>query len=194
MADQTILIIRHGEKPLPGDDAGGDAGVDEAGHLDPRSLTPRGWQRAGAWVQLFVPPDGLTSNLPSPTKIYASAPEKHRENSTDVLGSKSRRPLETVTPLATKLGIDVDESYTKGQESEIAAAISRIAGVVLVCWQHEAIKAIVKAMVPLPGGIPTADWPNECFNVIYRFDRSSDEADWIFKKLSPVMLSSDQGP
>src|SRR5258707_8686182 len=42
MPEQTILIIRHAEKP----EAGGDSGVDSTGAPDPRSLTVRGWQRA----------------------------------------------------------------------------------------------------------------------------------------------------
>ena len=40
MPEQTILIIRHAEKPEPG----GDSGVDPTGAPDPRSLTVRGWQ------------------------------------------------------------------------------------------------------------------------------------------------------
>ena len=39
MPEQTILIIRHAEKPEPR----GDSGVDFIGAPDPRSLTVRGW-------------------------------------------------------------------------------------------------------------------------------------------------------
>ena len=48
MPEQTILIIRHAEKPV----AGRTYGVDETGAHDPRSLTPQGWLRAGAWAGL----------------------------------------------------------------------------------------------------------------------------------------------
>jgi len=41
MARQTILIIRHADKPEPGEDGGDAVGVP-----DQNSLTPRGWQRA----------------------------------------------------------------------------------------------------------------------------------------------------
>ena len=70
MPEQTILIIRHAEKPEPG----GDSGVDSTGAPDPRSLTVRGWQRAGAWAELFVPALGQKSALPTPTTLFASDP------------------------------------------------------------------------------------------------------------------------
>jgi broad specificity phosphatase PhoE len=49
------MFIRHGEKPQPG----GDAGVNANGTIDDESLTPRGWQRAGALARFFcrTPPD-----------------------------------------------------------------------------------------------------------------------------------------
>ncbi len=43
MAAQTILIIRHAEKPVQN----GAYGVDESGAADTESLTPAGWQRRG---------------------------------------------------------------------------------------------------------------------------------------------------
>jgi len=68
MASQTILIIRHAEKPEPG----GDIGINSQGQPDKESLTPRGWQRAGAWVQLFAPPSGQNALLPQPNALFAA--------------------------------------------------------------------------------------------------------------------------
>lgn len=132
MADHTILVIRHAEKP----EAAGDNGIDATGAEDPESLTPRGWQRAGAWAELFAPSLGQQPALPKPTAIFASAPASHAEIAAAGGGSKSRRPLETITPLAAKLGIRIDLHFAKGAEADLAAAISAIKGVVLVCWQH----------------------------------------------------------
>jgi hypothetical protein len=42
MANQTILIIRHADKP-----DGEATGIDDTGAQGPKSLTPRVWQRAG---------------------------------------------------------------------------------------------------------------------------------------------------
>ena len=51
MPAQKIMIIRHAEKP----EHHGPRGVDENGDEDKKSLTVRGWQRAGALVQFFAP-------------------------------------------------------------------------------------------------------------------------------------------
>lgn len=132
MADQTILIIRHADKPEPG----GDGGVDSGGAPDAKSLTPKGWQRAGVWAELFAPSLERQAALLKPTAVFASAPASHAEMHAGEGGSKSRRPLETVTPLAAKLGIQVNQTFVKGREANLANAISGMDGVVLVCWQH----------------------------------------------------------
>ena len=186
MADQTIIIIRHAEKPEPG----GDNGVDASGALDPKSLTPRGWQRAGAWTELFAPSLGRQSVLPKPAAMFASAPESKEGIKAGDGGSKSRRPSETITPLAAKLNIQVDLGFSKGNETALAAAISAIDGVVLVCWQHEDILAISTALAPIPAGLP-ADWPGDRFNVMFRFDRPDRASPWVFQQIVPIMLDSD---
>jgi hypothetical protein len=187
MAEQTILIIRHAEKPEPH----GDGGIDASGAPDRRSLTPRGWQRAGAWTELWAPSLGRQPALPKPTAIFASAPETHP---TADDGSKSHRPLETVTPVAAKLGIQIDVRFTKGRESDLAKALLTVGGVVLVCWQHEDIVAIAKALAPDVKTIPDA-WPGDRFNVIFRFDRPDSASPWAFQQVAPVMLKGDKaGP
>ena len=185
MARQTILIIRHADKP------GGDAGVDATGMPDKDSLTPRGWQRAGIWVDLFAPSLGQPLVLPKPSAIFASAPATKAEIAAGHGGSKSRRPLETIWSLATKLGIDVDLHFVKGQEADLAAALSRSDGVTLVCWQHEDIAAIANALSPPPQGVPD-NWPGDCFNVVFCFDRSEAGAAWTFQQFVPVMLKGDR--
>ena len=92
-----VMLIRHGEKAV----AGGAQGVNVDGAPDRESLTPRGWQRAGALINLFVPrpPDQNAAPLPTPTHLFAS-----------MVGpmSSSKRPLETLQPLSERLGIAVD--------------------------------------------------------------------------------------
>ncbi len=186
MSNQTIMIIRHAEKPVPGE----AHGIDETGAPDKRSLTARGWQRAGAWAELFVPSLGGQSSLPTPTALFASAPSSDpSEREED--GTRSRRPLETLTPLAEKLGAKINLDYTKGQESALAQAISKRAEVVLVCWQHEDVIPILQALKPAPAGIP-AKWPGDRFNILIRLDRTSETAPWVLKQIAPVMLSGDK--
>ena len=186
MGVQTVLIIRHAEKPDPD---GMIAGVDKAGAEDPKSLTPRGWQRAGAWTELFVPSLAMERPLPSPTAIFASAPSTKEEADAGAGGSKSKRPLETISGLAAKLGIATDLRFSKGQEAALASAISVVEGVVLVCWQHEDIATIAQALEPT-ATIPNA-WPGDRFNVMLRFDRSAPDAVWAFTQIVPVMLDGD---
>jgi len=187
MAHQIILVMRHAEKP----EAGGDGGVDAAGKPDHNSLTPRGWQRAGGWAELFVPSLGLQSPLPTPSAIFASAPASKADIAAGNAGSKSCRPLETITPLADRLGIEVDLRFAKGQEADLAAAISQVDGVALVCWQHEDIAVIANALDPRPQGVP-GKWPGDCFNVVFRFDRSNAAAPWTLQQIVPVMLKGDR--
>jgi hypothetical protein len=184
MSQRTILIIRHAEKP----DADDAMGVDADGTLDKNSLTPRGWQRAGAWVQLFVPALGQKPLLPRPTTLFASAAVHHSGGDP---GSKSRRPLETITPLSATLEIDVDLRFVKGDEPLLAKAISKIDGVVLVCWQHENIAAIAAALAPISSPVPQ-HWPGHRFNVIYQFSRSDGDAVWAFQQVVPVLLDGDE--
>jgi len=87
MTPKRFMFIRHAEKPgVPGDGKGG--GVQPDGSQDGESLTVRGWQRAGALVQFFARPEL------KPGVIFASGLGH---------GSKSKRPMQTVTPLADLL-------------------------------------------------------------------------------------------
>src|SRR4051812_8901395 len=114
------MLLRHAEKPL-GD--GPPHGVTVDGILDPESLTPRGWQRAGALVGLFVPdlPEGRGPRLPTPTHLFASQIGP---------GSRSARPRETLLPLAQRLGLAVDSRFRKEELAELAAAVRAIDGIV----------------------------------------------------------------
>lgn len=185
MAASTILLIRHAEKP-PLWGAGVD---DQGGGPDPESLAVRGWQRAGAWAELFAPSLLAEGALPRPDRIFASRPAK-KDGAGE--GSKSRRPEQTVVPLALKLGLDgADETYMKGQEAELAAAILPLEGVTLVCWQHEKVAAITAAIpTENPGDVP-GGWPDDRYNPVLRFRRAEGEATWTFDQLVPVMLAGD---
>ena len=99
----VVMIIRHAEKPAAG---GTPKGVSADGLTDPESLTPRGWQRAGALVGLFVGDSSGRQNprLPTPSHLFASQVGPQ---------SSSRRPLETLQPLAERLGVTIDSRFLK---------------------------------------------------------------------------------
>jgi broad specificity phosphatase PhoE len=141
------MVIRHAEKP---NDSGG---VMPDGSADTEALTPTGWQRAGALVGLFAPPDGhfADSRLATPRTVYASGVGHH---------SKSLRPQQTVTPLAEELGLRVNIDHPKGDEAALVQAATMIGGTVLIAWEHEAIPAIAALVLGGTRGIPQ-NWSDD---------------------------------
>src|SRR5262249_9633541 len=96
-----VMLIRHAEKPVPagtGSDSQAPAynGIDEFGDPDEHSLIPQGWQRAGALAGLFTSASG-----PLPIPQFLFAPNQFG-------GGTSKRPYETITPLAAKLGLIIN--------------------------------------------------------------------------------------
>src|SRR3954467_6533291 len=130
-----VMVIRHAEKPT---DSPPFYGVTAAGEKDPESLIVRGWQRAGALACLFAPSRGSLQSpeLAQPQFLYASDKQ-----------SGSQRSLETITPLATKLGIKIDTSFKKGQEKDLVKKVLARPGIVLICWQHEVIPEIANRIL-----------------------------------------------
>jgi hypothetical protein len=176
--DSVVMVIRHAEKPLAETPP---HGVTVDGVNDPRSLTPRGWQRAGALVPYFVGTDGGigTSRLPVPGQLIASRIG---------LNSSSARPLETVQPLASRLGLTVDTRFLKGDTGPLAQALAKIDGVALVSWEHHVIPSIGAALIGRPGIVPTT-WPDERFDVVWVFERHGGE--FTFRQVPQLLLGGD---
>ena len=121
-----IMLIRHAEKPLH--PTSSPHGVNPDGQADPHSLTVKGWIRAGALVELFAPSRGDSpAELRRPDTIYASA---HA-------GGHSKRSLQTVGPLAARLGLEVVKRYAAGDEAHLARD-QEPPRRHLVAWHHEA--------------------------------------------------------
>jgi len=180
-AKLTLFIIRHAEKP---DEAWPGPGLTPKGSPDKKSLVIRGWQRAGSWSALFGTRLG-GGDFPQPAVIYAADPEAGAES--------SQRPYETILPLAARLDRKPITTYAVGQEPALAAELTTLSGVVLVCWEH---KAIVNTLLPdLVGeqridGLPQK-WDGTRFDVALRLDRAAPGASWSFRQLFPRLLSGD---
>lgn len=56
----------------------------------------------------------------------------------------SRLPFETATPLAQRLQFRVRASYGASQEHELADKLRKLAGIVIVYWEHKAIVTDLK--------------------------------------------------
>ena len=61
--------------------------------------------------------------------------------------SRSRRSEDTLTPLAELLGVEIDLTFSKGQETALAKAAQACNGPVLIAWQHENINLIANAIL-----------------------------------------------
>jgi broad specificity phosphatase PhoE len=173
----SITLIRHAEKP---DDEGKEFGVDEFGKPDPRGLTARGWQRAGALVRWIVPGRSgiLTAPIPSPQAIFAVAPSP-----------SSRRPLLTVQPLASLIGLEIDAAFASNQVSELLQQVHAVPGAVLICWRHTDMPEIAKRLCP--DLVPAPQWNQNCFDQAWLFT-SVGEA-WTMRQVAQQLLPGDGG-
>ena len=151
----TISLIRHAEKQYG---EGPPYGVLADGSRDPYSLTPRGWQRAGALVSLFVPRPGAAAGalLPTPAHLFASEVGPH---------SHSRRPAETLQPISDRLGVRIAEPVLQDALDELVAAIRSCEGHVLVAWEHKRIPLIVDRLLGDASAPQT--WPDDRFDLVW---------------------------
>jgi hypothetical protein len=174
------MIVRHAEKPSAD---GQIVGVKISGAEDPQELTPLGWQRAGALVRFFAPVSGdpVNSSLAIPGSVFASGIGPH---------SKSMRPQHTVAGVAAQLGLKLNLSHLKGEESALAVDVVTMTSPVLVGWEHEAIPAIVNAIVGNDSTCPQT-WPGTRFDLVWVLDQASSGGAWNFTQVPQMLLPGD---
>jgi len=146
-APAQVIIIRHGEKP----ENGGE-------------LNEQGFRRAEALVWFFQTNAAVT-RYGTPAAIYAAAPKNE---------DSSIRSIQTVTPLARALKITINTRFTRGQAHKLAADIMANplyeGRMVLVCWQHGNISAIIRELAEYNGSGQAAlnalpsEWPDGSFD------------------------------
>lgn len=175
-----IMVIRHAEKP-PGTPP--PYGVTLGGKREKESLTVRGWQRAGALAGFFAPADGSfrDPSLAEPQFLYASKPTKR---------NGSRRPVETITPLAEKLAIRINSHFPKLEAEAMLEEVFLCAGVVLVCWQREYIPEIAGYILGSKTTAPR-DWPEDRFDMVWVFDREPATSRYSFRQVPQNLLMGD---
>ena len=174
---QMIMLIRHAEKPLH--PCGSPHGVNPDGEHDPHSLTVTGWIRAGALVELFAPSRGEPpAELRRPDTIYASA---HA-------GGHSKRSMQTVGPLAARLGLQVVTRYAAGDEAHLTREISTRPGATLIAWHHEALHRIGHHLGEVHPNPPQC-WPGDRFDLIWTF--TPDDHGWRFAQIPQLLLPGD---
>lgn len=133
LANATVLIIRHAEKPEHG-----------------RDLSPAGYRRARAYAHYFDPlvVDGEALR---PDALFAASSTLH-----------SRRPVETLRPLAHALGLKINHRHGNRHTRRLAWDLHATphGRVVLIAWHHGHIPRLIDelggdAARLLPGG----KWP-----------------------------------
>lgn len=138
-----VLVIRHGEKP-------GDPSNDN--DADGPDLSTRGYERAGALAP-YIP-----ATFGAPDFLFATQASKH-----------SNRPVETITPLAQWLKLDINSKHPDDDYAKVAQDILGNAKYhgkcVLICWHHGKIPELTQA---LGGNPPVAKWPGEVFDWVWK--------------------------
>ena len=146
LAGNTILIVRHAEKPEVG-----------------RELTPAGEARARAYASYFEPFHEQGWNL----RVDALFAGTDSDNSV--------RPRLTLEPISRATGLKLNTSVgTKEPEKLVALLRTQPHGnSPLIAWRHGQIPALLHAFGASPTLIPGDKWPDDTYDwvIVLQFDR-----------------------
>ncbi|WP_322010910.1 histidine phosphatase family protein [Paraburkholderia sp. J12] len=154
---ETLVFVRHGEKPAAG-----------LGQLNCKGLN-----------RALALPAVIAAKYGKPDAVYAPDPGQQKED-----GGQPYyyvRPLATVEPTAIQFGLPVQTPYGYSQISKLGDALvdpkwrNRT---VLVGWEHREIETLVRQIVSAHGGdaATVPKWKSADFDSIYvlRIDWSGD--------------------
>jgi len=163
---ETIVCIRHGEKPPNG----------------LGQLTCRGLNRALAL------PKVLLGKYGSPQFVFAPNPTQKADVKEKVKGAYYYvRPLITIEPTAIRCGLPVNTQFgfreIKGLENELAQP-SYQSATIFVAWEHGLLDDFVREMVKRYGEDPkqVPPWPSKDFDSIFllKITRSEGRTSIVF--------------
>ncbi len=155
-SQETIIAIRHGEKP--------------AGGLG--QLTCQGLNRALALPKVLIPRYG------KPDSLYAPDPAVGVNDGSNHPYSYVR-PLITIEPTAIALGLPVNAQIgfkdIARLQSELTAPANAHA-LIFVAWEHEMLNRFAQQMLKSYGDDPSAvpNWPGSDYDRIYIFKIDSN--------------------
>lgn len=158
-----VILIRHAEKPDSGN-----------------GLSKKGFQRAAGLVPFFtVMP--LNPAFRQPMAIFAQSPSTNHQ---------STRPVQTVSPLANALGIELIALYTQSHYADMVKEIKTNPAydnqTVMICWSHQFLGDIAKAF----GVSPAPTYPSGIFDRLWVID-FSDSTVASFQDLPQQLLCGD---
>lgn len=164
---QTIVLIRHAEKPPGGQ-----------GRLDCRGLN-----RAAAL------PAVIAREVGRPDAIFAPDPSHLKKD--DGTKYPYRRPLQTIEPTAKILGQPVDTRFGYKQIGKLEEALGApgLAGAtVLVAWEHKELVKLTRALLRDNGGDEASvpRWRGTDFDSIYlvTIERDGSRSSATFERRS----------
>jgi hypothetical protein len=164
---QTIVLMRHGEKPPEG-----------LGQLDCQGLN-----RALALPQILKRKFGI------PDYIFAPDPRQQ------VLDHENLyyyiRPLATIEPTAIRLGKPVNTRFGYKQIAGLQTELTDshyYNALIFVAWEHNLLVQLARNLVQSAGGNPSVvpDWSGTDFDSLYvlRFDRDQNSVSVTFTRRS----------
>lgn len=146
-AEQTIVFMRHGEKPVGGYG----------------QLSCQGFNRSLAL------PKVLLAKFGRPTYLYAPNPAFRH---TDSAGRfYYDRALATLEPLAVKLRTDIRSQYSYADIASLQTALissSKDNTIIFVAWEHLMLRQLVQNIMNNYGGhlvVPT--WPDSDYDSLF---------------------------
>lgn len=181
-----IMIIRHAEKPFVDTNGKQYLGVTPSGKDNKEALIVEGWQRAGALAVLFSPFNKVLQNneLTTPKLLYASVPGTDK-----TVDSKSKRPVETITPLSQLLQLSINQDFGAKDYTDMAANVQQQTVPVLIAWQHQDIPAI--ANIILGNQSAPQKWPGDRFDLVWVFDLDTTTGQYALTQVPQNLLAGD---
>jgi hypothetical protein len=149
---ETIIIIRHAEKPKAG--------------LGQLSVT--GLKRS------LLLPDFFKNNFPRPDYIFAPNPAvKHYENHGDKKYHYYVRPLLTIAPTAITLGMPVHTGFGLDATNDLVEKLlapEYHSSTIIVAWEHSQIVQIAEMFIEhFHSDAKVPKWSNKNFNMFFVF-------------------------
>ncbi len=160
-ANETIVLIRHGEKPSDG----------------LGQLTCQGLNRA---LKL---PNVLEAKFGKPNAIFASNPSKQKADKGVMYDYI--RPLATIEPAAVKFGLPVNTQFGFLEVDALVDALKDKKlhnSTIFVAWEHHLLVEVAKKLTKDNQEIKIPEWANDDFDSIYVVELDFDNKNISFKK------------
>jgi len=147
LSNDTILVIRHAEKPLDGN-----------------GLTPTGIQHALAYVHYFQAYT-ISGQRIRFDDLFAAHDSKN-----------SMRPRLTLEPLSQALRIPLQTQYKQDDYADLVAGLQTLGPgkKILICWHHKRIPDLLSELGADPNLLlPNGTWPDDQYSWVIqlRYDK-----------------------